>query len=228
MASDDDGLSGNELSADVAHISSPVNGKVETRSIFAVKGGVLAPVFVQVRKRNADGTELLLATAYPFPTVGGPWSISVVLGEGTHTIIAVAIGVDGQEFPSKPVTFSVRLALPAPQINKPEQGSTQDVNTWVSGTGGDYSANVKILEDLTHRELGSSPVALTGAGGVYISCRAHVRLLPDSLLMAGRVLLALCVFSRFALPGWPVLPSRNKTTKARNFRVRATTAPPWC
>ncbi|MGF6204192.1 hypothetical protein [Pseudomonas frederiksbergensis] len=165
MASDDDGLSGNELSADVAHISSPVNGKVETRSIFAVKGGVLAPVFVQVRKRNADGTERLLATAYPLPTVGGPWSISVVLGEGTHTIIAVAIGVDGQQFPSKPVTFSVRLALPAPQINKPEQGSTQDVNTWVSGTGGDYSANVKILEDLTHRELGSSPVALTGGWG---------------------------------------------------------------
>ncbi|MGE8147119.1 hypothetical protein ACQKP7_18260 [Pseudomonas frederiksbergensis] len=89
----------------------------------------------------------------------------MTLGEGTHTIIAVAMGVDGQEFPSAPVTFSVRLALPAPQITQPEAGSVQDMNLWIGGTGADYSAQVQLLEDFNHDDYGYSLVTLTGGWG---------------------------------------------------------------
>lgn len=187
MASEDEGTTGEHTHAPAIHISYPVNGSVETSSRFAVTGGILVPVFIHVRKLDADDIAIPLGVTYPLLLPGGPWGCSVVLGEGTHTIIAVAVGVDGYEIPSDRVTFSIRLALPAPQINQPEVDSTQDMLTWVSGRRGDYSAKVQILTDFDYCELGSALVLPTNNWGTFISFAPGMHSIVARQTINGRV-----------------------------------------
>jgi hypothetical protein len=174
MSTDLDGPSveGSDNEFEKFRITSPsTNGVITTPGVLISGRGGL-PFSIHVRKINLDGTQTLLGIAYPQPTPGGPWSIgSVPFVDGEHKIIAVMIGITGDEVPTEPVTFQVKVpSLAVPDISTPESGVTYDARIWVSGTKGVRRALIEIFQDLTENRIGFVTVdSNDGTWGTYVN-----------------------------------------------------------
>ncbi|KAA0986046.1 hypothetical protein [Pseudomonas sp. ANT_J28] len=144
-------------------ITSPENGEELTRQNVSISGRGGLPFFIHVRKIHADGSQTPLGITYPIISPGGPWAtLPIFFSNGPHKIIAVIIGVDGEEYPSDPITFSVKAPLEAPVIVAPGASSVRDQTFMVSGVRGRTGATIEILRDHSERIVIGTGLVNTG------------------------------------------------------------------